>query len=200
MSGKSKVKEAWADHPYESPATSEADDMSEELNFEEYDGTDLFFDQDDPDDNAPSSVTGIVSRDNFCKCGHCTDCDSMETVCCKTNPATLDLINDDSDCVTSSAIFSGLLADGIEYTRFIHASAIKNKKKRDEYLAKPLTNTLKRSLLYRNFVIIMNKGTPLGKNNRIVIPRCVVERIRVEYPEVEGQYTGYLESELGANE
>ena len=68
-------------------------------------------------------------------------------------------------------------------------------KKRQEYLSKEVTNGLKRHMLYRNFVLVMSRGYPLGKNNRVVLPRCVVEKIREKYPESEEDcYTGFIEA------
>jgi hypothetical protein len=40
----------------------------------------------------------------------------------------------------------------------------------------------------------MNRAQPLGKNNRVVLPRCVVIAIRQKYPEDdENNYTGYID-------
>ena len=122
----------------------------------------------------------------------CTDCSQKEAVCCQSKDELADLL-DNELCITSTDLFNGLLSEGLEYSRFIHASAIRDSKKRQEYLSKEVTNGLKRHMLYRNFV--MSRGYPLGKNNRVVLPRCVVEKIREKYPESEEDcYTGFNEA------
>ena len=101
----------------------------------------------------------------------------------------------ESDFITSADLFNGLLSEGLEYSRFIHASAIRDTKKRQEYLSKEVTNGLKRHMLYRNFVLVMSRGYPLAKKNRVVLPRCVVEKIREKYPESEDDCcTGFIEA------
>ena len=100
---------------------------------------------------------------------------------------------DSVQCITSNDLFNGLLSKGLEYSRFVHASAIRDSTKQQECLAKEITNELRRHL-YRNFAIAMNRGQPLGKNNRVVLPRCVVSAIRQKYPEdVENNYIGYID-------
>ena len=183
--------EAFADHPYTSPSEdSERDDESVDMNFEEFDG--ISSDEEEDDSRAESPLPGDFAADSFCDCGNCTDCSTKEAVCCRSKPEIMDLIPDGCRCVTETSIFTGLVKDGLDYTRFIHASVIRNHEKREEYLAKELTNGLKRNLLYRNFTIMVNKGVPLGKHTRVVIPRCVIEKIRVEYPEENGQYKGFV--------
>jgi hypothetical protein len=43
---------------------------------------------------------------------------------------------------------------------------------------------------YRQFV--MWEHGHLGKNNRVVIPCCVVQLIRNKWPSPDGNYTGFL--------
>ena len=50
---------------------------------------------------------------------------------------------------------------------------------------------LKRHLCYRNFLVFVNKGVPLGKGNRVVLPRCVVNKIRGRHPDHSEHYVGY---------
>lgn len=44
---------------------------------------------------------------------------------------------------------------------------------------------------YRQFVSWMFRGEKLGKGKRVVIPACVVRKIRLTFPEPDGQYTGF---------
>jgi hypothetical protein len=45
------------------------------------------------------------------------------------------------------------------------------------------SNKVWRYVAYRSFVSWVNSWTSLGKNNRIVIPSCVINAIREEFPE-----------------
>jgi hypothetical protein len=109
-----------------------------------------------------------------------------------------DMYEDKHECITSTDVYIGLISDGIEYSRSIHASVIRETKKRQEYLAKKMTNGLRRHLLYRNFVFVLSRGHPYGKNHLpidvLFLPRCVVEKIRDKYPENNTEsYTGFVE-------
>ena len=44
---------------------------------------------------------------------------------------------------------------------------------------------------YRQFVCWMFRGEKLGKGKRVVIPSCVIRKIRDHFPEPDGQYTGF---------
>ncbi|XP_071144071.1 uncharacterized protein [Mytilus edulis] len=48
-----------------------------------------------------------------------------------------------------------------------------------------------RLVAYRQFVCLMLKGERLGKGNRVVIPSCVVRKIRDAFLEDDGDYTGF---------
>ena len=97
-------------------------------------------------------------------------------------------------CVTNKNFFQAQLMceEGLEYNRLIYASHIKDDLARKKYLDRTFDNCLKRHLCYRNFLVIVNKGSPLGRNNRVVIPRCVVSRIREQYAEFLGNYVGFM--------
>ena len=85
------------------------------------------------------------------------------------------------------------------YNRLILASTIKSETARQQYLSKEFTNRLKRHLAYRTYLVIVNNSCPLGRYNRVVIPRCVVSKIREKYPEVsDSLYTGFLDVQNNA--
>ena len=46
---------------------------------------------------------------------------------------------------------------------------------------------------YRQYTAWAHYYERLGRRNRIVIPACVVNRIREEYPEANGTHTGFSE-------
>ena len=39
--------------------------------------------------------------------------------------------------------------------------------------------------------IEFNRGQPLGCGVRVILPQCVLSRIRQQYPDPHGQYTGF---------
>ena len=177
----------FADEPYTSPdEQSDNDNDRLDLNYSP------FSQVANPD--RTSDPQDLSEAKHWCKCEKCTDCSQKEAVCCQSKDELADLL-DNELCITSTDLFNGLLSEGLEYSRFIHASAIRDTKKRQEYLSKEVTNGLKRHMLYRNFVLVMSRGYPLGKNNRVVLPRCVVEKIREKHPESEEDcYTGFIEA------
>ena len=40
----------------------------------------------------------------------------------------------------------------------------------------------------------MNRGQPIGSGNRVVLPQCVVAKIRERYPDPSGKYVGFSDS------
>lgn len=184
--GSSSSMSDFEDDPYSSPEqSSENDEAYDDLDFSE-------FSQPTETDDIPNSESSVLKlKDTFCECGNCVDSNAKEAVCCTSRDELQELITQPHHCITETYLFEGLLSQGLEYTRFIHASSIKDPKKRNNYLNTPLTDSLKRHLLYRNFVIMANRGHPLGKNNRVVIPSCVVSKIRDKYPEEDNSYHGF---------
>eukprot|EP00118_Oscarella_pearsei_P001924 m.312083 g.312083 ORF g.312083 m.312083 type:complete len:137 (+) comp209694_c0_seq1:266-676(+) len=61
-----------------------------------------------------------------------------------------------------------------------------------ETISDPLTNRILRLAAYRQFVWWTHRR--LGKTIRIILPACVVTRIREEFPAPDGLYVGFLES------
>ena len=87
-----------------------------------------------------------------------------------------------------------LLEDGLQYNRVMYESTISDFKERKKYLAKDFENRMRRQLCYRNFVVFINRGHPIGHGNRVVTTICVVTEIRRQYPNPNGQYIGFIES------
>ena len=46
-------------------------------------------------------------------------------------------------------------------------------------------------MAYRQFVHWVRRGQPLGKKNRVVLPACVVTKIRKTFPEESGRHEGF---------
>ena len=40
----------------------------------------------------------------------------------------------------------------------------------------------------------MNRGQPIGRENRVVLPQRVVAKIRGRYPDPSGKYVGFINS------
>ena len=120
----------------------------------------------------------------------------QSAVCSQTWPDIVELTDGKYKCITEVPVFKNIIADedGLQYSRFIHASSIKDSKKRHEYLAKTFGNSLKRYLLYRNFLLFVKKGEPLGKGKRVVLPNCVIQRVRQQFPASEDErYHGFCD-------
>jgi hypothetical protein len=193
------------DLPYSSPSeSSERDEELEEMDFTEYDDNDEGAEEHHRQHTSTDELDrGIDLGPNeqglprWCSCGNCTITSSeIEAVCCNDRPEIIDLLSAQGHCVTNLDFFRlHLLTDeSLTYNRLILASMIKSDGARQNYLAKEFTNRLKRNLAYRTFLVIVHNGCPLGRYNRVVIPRCVVAQIRQKYPEEsESLYTGFLE-------
>ncbi|XP_043918790.1 P2X purinoceptor 7-like [Protopterus annectens] len=54
------------------------------------------------------------------------------------------------------------------------------------------TNRLYRVVAYRAYVLWIFENRRLGRGNRVVIPACVVSRIRQKFPEDDNEYVGFL--------
>ena len=84
-----------------------------------------------------------------------------------------------------------LSEEGLLYNRLIFASLIKDFVARKKFLDREFDNSLRRHLCYKSFLVFVNRGQPLGLKNRVVLPRCVVNKIRERYPNPDGQYKGF---------
>ena len=85
---------------------------------------------------------------------------------------------------------SGTSEEALVFSRYTMSAMFKKDADRRRYLNKEFTNNLKRNLAYRNLLYFVNKGCPLGRYNRVVVPRCAVVKIRETFPSEE--YTRVL--------
>ncbi|XP_022181887.1 P2X purinoceptor 7-like [Myzus persicae] len=51
-----------------------------------------------------------------------------------------------------------------------------------------------RFICYKQYTSWVNSWIAMGKGNRVVLPSCVVRKIREEYPEQNGIYVGFKNS------
>lgn len=144
------------------------------------------------------SVVNASDRTSSLDWCSCEKCKLMshprENICCSENDCIMNLKGDVS-CVTDCPIFLNhiLSKDGLYITRqMILQTTINSYKKR--MLKKELDNKAWRFLAYRQFVFWINHWANLGKGNRVVIPSCVVTKIRDSFPEESGFYVGFIPS------
>ncbi|XP_022160038.1 uncharacterized protein LOC111026292, partial [Myzus persicae] len=70
----------------------------------------------------------------------------------------------------------------------------KNKLKKKQLSALEVPNKTWRYICYVQFTHWVNSWTSLGKGVRVVIPACVINKIRNKYPEKDGLYVGFKKS------
>ena len=193
-------KDVFVGHPYSSPSnSSENDDEDSELDldFSVFAGVNAEASQPislpepedpfEPDEELPE----------WCKCGNCTkNCPLFEALCCNDNPDVMERLQADGDCIIDNEFFSNITSEeGLQFSRIIETTNIVNPWLKQRYLSQEFTNNLKRNMSYRNFVVWINQHIPMGRGNRMVIPRCVVLKIRQLYPDEQNRYTGFRQYE-----
>jgi len=130
---------------------------------------------------------------NWCKCGQCvvmtTD---QESVCCRESEKVKQ-VSGIACCVTNNVLFNKLVLDKDVLNISRHKMILKSKKKQKKKVlckSEP-QNKVWRYLAYKQFISWINAWTTIGKENRIVIPSCVIYKIRQTYPEENGVYVGF---------
>ena len=140
---------------------------------------------------------------SWCGCGNCTPCPVQEeALCCNDREDTFSMLRSKGDCIIDEAFFRNqpLCEETLTFSRYTMSAMFRTDAERQRYYKKDFTNNLKRHLAYRNLLYYINKGCPLGRYNRVVLPRCVVVKIRETYPSTSGDYTGFKEVEPHASE
>ena len=140
---------------------------------------------------------------SWCGCGNCTPCPVQEeALCCNDREDTFSMLRSKGDCIIDEAFFRNqlLCEEALTFSQYTMSAMLRTDAERQRYYKKDFTNNLKRHLAYRNLLYYINKGCPLGRYNRVVLPRCVVVKIRETYPSTSGDYTGFKEVEPHASE
>jgi hypothetical protein len=112
---------------------------------------------------------------DWCICGYCIDSQRMTDVerkCCR-----------ERHCVSRTKRCQNMVTDNDVVTTAANTYNDVTVRKKE------LDNKTLRHAAYRNYV--MWKYGHLGKNNRVVIPSCVVWLIRNKWPAADGVYTGF---------
>ncbi|XP_043927707.1 uncharacterized protein LOC122802053 [Protopterus annectens] len=131
----------------------------------------------------------------WCLCGHCTIMTTeRECHCCASSPRAIEKwrqLNSGSEsntCITFHPQFETacLLPHVLELLYRYHCML------RGRYRHAQWTNRLYRLFAYRAYVLWVHNNRKLGFGNRMILPACVVARIRAEFPAEEDDcYTGF---------
>ncbi|XP_050066073.1 P2X purinoceptor 7-like [Aphis gossypii] len=98
-----------------------------------------------------------------------------------------------NECITKNALFSKIILDEdiLKITRQYMISKTKKKTKKISLQSATMENKAWRYICYKQFTLWVNSWMPIGRGNRVVIPACVVKKIRERYPEENGLYIGF---------
>jgi hypothetical protein len=136
----------------------------------------------------------------WCQCENCTQMDdALDNVCCQEDDTVRPWVEAEEGCkciIKHSGFVTTIL--NIHVLNMIRHDLLRFTKDVDKRaLLRSHTNKTHRYLAYRNFVSWINSGEKLGKHNRVRIPSCVVNEIRLKWPDIEGQYVGFRQAMLG---
>lgn len=131
----------------------------------------------------------------WCKCGNCVVMSTAkECICCLDNVNILQLLEQCSlqdQCVLEHGSFEAVVLNTCSLNTKRHDLIKMGLDVNEKKKLSNLSNRLWRHLAYRKFVDWINSWTTLGRFNRIVIPSCVVNRVRQEFPDPAGNYVGF---------
>jgi hypothetical protein len=142
-------------------------------------------------------LDNLKGRSGNCNWCLCNECESMptdtESLCCHESE-TISSVRRSLQCITLHESFGHyvLSIEGLNIAR--HSFILHSKDSEVRAKFRDTSNKMYRHVAYKQFVYWINSWVTLGKNNRIVIPSCVIKSIREEYPEADGIYTGYKQA------
>ena len=85
-----------------------------------------------------------------------------------------------------------LTKTGLDYSRYLYSRSITDDAEREAYNNRVIGNKEYRHLAYKFFVNLM-ASQHRGKSVRYLLPACVVNTIRQEFPNPEGvPYSGFV--------
>uniref|UniRef100_A0A8C5GSS6 P2X purinoreceptor 7 intracellular domain-containing protein n=1 Tax=Gouania willdenowi TaxID=441366 RepID=A0A8C5GSS6_GOUWI len=130
--------------------------------------------------NAPAPGTQVSNQLSWCVCNNCRDMPTdVECKCCGQQPEA---------CIS---ILPHMAAYILQEGHLRLASRIWNDVRGlDDLPNRGESSKQLRHAAYRQYV--MWQYGALGRGNRVVIPSCVVWRIRDCFPDLLGHYTGYI--------
>lgn len=155
-----------------------------------------------PEVRAGLSVDNLLGRkDNiqWCNCNHCVSMlTDHESLCCSESESVR-RVRGSHECIIDHQSFLNLIIskDALNLLRHQTIRKTSNRKKRNTLTAENLPNNSWRYLAYKQFVIWICASNTLGKSNRIVLPSCVVSKIREQFPTPNADYVGYQTARAG---
>ena len=164
---------------------------------------------DSDDSENQLSFTERLGNTSWCSCANCVTLPrAIECTCCQELPEVEERLEDSDACVASLEVFKTVCLDkDVLYTALVTMHTV-----RGDEVETPISNRLKaiaivcisgdtksvcrsyRLAAYRQFTNWMYNF--LGKGNRRVVPACVVNAIRLKFPEPDNVYVGFKAAEL----
>ncbi|XP_025420053.1 uncharacterized protein LOC112690288 [Sipha flava] len=119
----------------------------------------------------------------------------FKCMCCSEFDNIKQLL-DSKKCVTVTTSFEKIILDEeiLNITRQQMIMKTKNKLKKKQLSALEVLNKTWKYICYVQFTHWVNSWTSLGKGIRVVIPTCVINKIRNKYLEKDGLYMGFKKS------
>lgn len=146
-------------------------------------------------DTGPGSSADRQDNTDWCECGMCVGMSRPEeNVCCHESNLISNL-RGTAECITAHVSFPHVVLNIDTLNTARHAMMVRAKSDIERQEMANITNKVLRFVAYKQFVYWVNSWAPLGKKNRKVIPSCVVEKVRREYPEPDGNYKSFKPAE-----
>ena len=142
----------------------------------------------DGEEGEDNSEESRISNNRWCSCSSCLPMPTTkESVCCKEIREACDKMTQNEACITCHQAFESVCLDpDVLQTALVLVANV-----RFHHYCQPIQAKTYRLAAYRQFTYWIHSR--LGRQVRRVIPACVVNKIRQQYPEPFGHYSGYQE-------
>jgi len=133
---------------------------------------------------------------DWCLCENCVATGIIEqNVCCHDDKYVQNWLDKDITCITKHEGFAATVLNihvlNALRSNLVNIPGIKNNPNKLAKLKSGKPDNY-RHLAYVNFRSWICDGTKLGAGNRVVTPACVLNVVRVKWPEPSGVYTGHI--------
>ena len=153
-----------------------------------------YCDTDESDDDPLDTARVGMDIGQWCKCDNCSLMASeIENYCCNDSGAVVEILDSDqANCIVECQKFKDFTENRNVLELLAYAGS-------NQKLARDKDNNVKdeglRYACYRSYLhMIKIYGT--GKAQRVVLPSCVVTKVRELYPDPSGLYTGFKQATL----